>query len=72
MSQTKELSLAIGGMSCGHCVGAVKRALQELPGVSIGELQIGKARVSYDPTVVDSNRIVDAVEDAGYQVVGQS
>ena len=72
MSQMKELNLAISGMSCGHCLGAVKRALQDVPSVSIGELQIGKARVSYDPEVVGTDRIVSAVEDAGYTVAGQS
>lgn len=63
-----ELRMKIDGMSCGHCVGAVSRALKELPGVEVDEVTIGTARVRYEPTAVTPADISNAVEDAGYSV----
>ncbi|MEO8945306.1 MAG: heavy-metal-associated domain-containing protein [Gemmatimonadaceae bacterium] len=60
------MHLDIGGMSCGSCVGAVKTALSTLPGVSVDDVHIGSADVSYDPDKVSSERISEAVRDAGY------
>lgn len=63
----EKLDLAITGMSCGHCVGAVTRALEELDGVAVQKVAIGSAEVSYDPAVRGVDDILDAVADAGYQ-----
>jgi copper chaperone len=59
----------IEGMSCGHCVEAVKRALNETEGVEIHEVEIGTAKVNYDPQVTDREKIAAAIADAGYDVV---
>ena len=61
-----KLELEIEGMSCGHCVAAVSEALTELPGVSVDDVRIGTAQVSYYPDQVSPDQIVLAVEDAGY------
>ena len=61
-----KLELEIEGMSCNHCVAAVSEALGELPGVSVHDVSIGAARVSYQPEKVSPEQIVLAVEDAGY------
>ena len=60
------LELEINGMSCGHCVAAVSEALAELPGVTVDQVRIGGAQVSYEPNQVSPEQIVLAVEDAGY------
>lgn len=60
------LSIKIEGMSCGHCVAAVRGALVELPGVQEAEVQIGSARVEYDPAAVRPEQIADAIRDEGY------
>jgi copper chaperone len=62
------LELQISGMSCGHCVGAVKSALQELDGVDVRNVEIGSAKVEYDPSRSSPAVIESAIEDAGYQV----
>ncbi len=59
------LDLAISGMSCGHCVAAVKSALQELPGVTVNQVTIGSASVSLEPGAAPS-AVLDAIRDAGY------
>jgi copper chaperone CopZ len=60
------VKLEIAGMSCNHCVAAVTEALAELPGVTVDNVRIGEAEVSYHPDQVSPDQIVLAVEDAGY------
>lgn len=60
------LNLKIGGMSCGHCVSAVKKSLEALSGVDVENVDVGSARLSYDSELIDRNRIVEVVRDAGY------
>ncbi len=66
------LSLEISGMSCGHCVGAVKKALASLPGVVVEQVSIGSAVLQFDRSTVDAARISAAIEDAGFAVSGAS
>jgi copper chaperone len=65
----RQAILHIEGMSCGHCVTAVTRALGAVPGVRIEEIRIGRAKVSYDESTTDSSQIEAAVAEAGYSVV---
>ena len=62
----RNLTLAIEGMSCGHCLNAVNRALDGLPGVHVSAVKIGRADLRYDETLVDPSRIESAVSEAGY------
>jgi copper chaperone len=62
----KPVTLHIEGMSCGHCLNAVNRALTSLPGVTLESIQIGRASLHYDESVVDPLAIQNAVRDAGY------
>ena len=64
----ERMRLAIEGMSCGHCVSAVKRALAGVDGVDVQEVAIGSARVAYDPARTSAEAIIDAVNDEGYTV----
>ena len=61
------LVLSINGMSCGHCLNAVRRALDDTPGVTVESVRIGRAEVEYDPAVTTPERIASAVTDAGYE-----
>jgi copper chaperone CopZ len=58
--------LHIDGMSCGHCLNAVSRALSSVAGAAVRSVQMGRAEVE-----VSSNRVTDAlvaaVEKAGYR-----
>jgi copper chaperone len=62
----KTLTLHIDGMSCGHCLNAVNKALAGLDGVEVETVTMGRAEVRFDPGVVDASRIAAAVSDAGY------
>jgi copper chaperone CopZ len=63
----RDLTLHIEGMSCGHCMNAVNRALAAVPGVEIGSVRIGRADLRYDESAVDPGGIAAAVTGAGYR-----
>jgi copper chaperone len=65
MSKTTELQ--IEEMSCGHCVAAVRQALQAIPGVERADVDLtaGKATVVHEETV-STPTLLRAVEDEGY------
>lgn len=63
-----EEKIAIEGMSCQHCVMAVKKALGGVPGILESEVQIGSAVVKYDEGKVKREEIERKIEDAGYRV----
>jgi copper chaperone len=68
MEQTmKTATLHIEGMSCGHCLNAVNRALSSIPGVALESVQIGRASVRYDEQNVTPEALREAVADAGYR-----
>ena len=60
------LTLHISGMSCGHCLNAVKNALSSAEGVRLTSVQMGRAQLDYDPAVTSPEQITAAVADAGY------
>ena len=62
------VTIGIDGMSCGHCVQAVKKALDKVDGVTEAEVRIGAAEVNYQPDKADLGKIREAIEDAGYMV----
>lgn len=61
-----ELVMRIEGMSCGHCVARVTKALQATPGVTVKDVQVGTAKVDYDGTQASLDAIVQAIDRAGY------
>ncbi len=65
----RETAFRIDGMSCQHCVMAVKKAVEGLKGVRSAQVEIGKATVKYDEGKVGPEEIERAITDAGYKVV---
>ena len=61
----------VTGMTCEHCVNAVKGELTQLPGVAQVDVELegGKVTVTSDAPVEDE-AVRSAVEKAGYQVRG--
>ena len=64
------VKLTITGMSCGHCVSAVDKALKGVNGVQVEQVAIGSATVTYDPATTSTDKITKAIEDEGYTVAG--
>ncbi|HTY00940.1 MAG TPA: cation transporter [Bacteroidota bacterium] len=63
------LDLRIGGMSCHHCVMAVRKELEKLPGVKVNDVKIGSASLDFDEATTRNEHIAAAVKEAGYEVV---
>lgn len=63
-----KLVLNITGMTCGHCVMTVRKALESLSGVkeAVVSLDEGKAVVTYDPAQVGAEDMIRKVESVGY------
>jgi copper ion binding protein len=62
----QHLTLKIDGMSCGHCVARVEKALFKLEGVRVRRVDVGSAEIDYDPDRTPFARIREAIDDAGY------
>ena len=62
MNQTFQVQ----GMSCGHCVRAVKQALEATPSVTVKHVDVGTATVEYDGRPESVDAIVHAIDEAGY------
>lgn len=61
-------TLKVQGMTCGHCVAAVKGALEGLDGVRSAQvdLQSGRATVDYEEGRLEARQMVGAVMEEGY------
>ena len=58
----------IDGMSCQHCVMAVKKEIQKLDVKNL-DVKIGEASVEFDESKISEDQINKAIEQAGYIVV---
>lgn len=64
----KTLEMTIDGMSCGHCVMAIKKALSKVPGVSVQSVDIGRAVLTIEAGFAGEQALTEAVAEAGYSV----
>jgi copper chaperone CopZ len=64
----KELNYKIGGMSCNHCVMAVKKELSKLNPESM-DVEIGSVRIVIDEAKINSDSIEKAIAEAGYKII---
>ncbi|HXT48926.1 MAG TPA: cation transporter [Gemmatimonadaceae bacterium] len=67
----EQTSLSIDGMSCGHCIAHVRKALAALPGVHVDDVAVGSATIHYDAGAATPEDIAKAVTSAGYAVRAQ-
>ena len=66
----KDITLAISGMSCGHCLNAVNKAIGAVPGIEVKSVQIGRAEVRVPESDPSGSAVKAAIEGAGYKVEG--
>jgi copper chaperone len=66
----QKLDLTVEGMSCQHCVHAVKSSVSALAGVATVDVSLEKklATVNFDPGKTNREAITAAIEDQGYTV----
>jgi len=61
-----DLTLTISGMSCGHCVASVSKALKGVDGVQVDDVRIGSAKLTFDESKVSAAQLAQLVTDEGY------
>lgn len=63
-----ETIFKVEGMSCGHCVMAVKKELNKL-NLTEHNVEIGKVTVDTEKHNIPTEKIISAIENAGYTVI---
>ncbi|KAF9593378.1 hypothetical protein IFM89_022077 [Coptis chinensis] len=55
-------------MACTSCSESIERALLMVDGVKkvVVGLALEEAKIHFDPTLIDSDQLIEAVEDAGF------
>jgi len=70
MTETKQLTLPITGMTCANCVATIERGLKKESGVqtAVVNLSSERATVTFDPAAVGLPALLARVERAGYGI----
>jgi copper chaperone len=62
-------TVKIKGMSCQHCVKAVKKALEEIDGVSNVTIDLAKGEAAFEETrPIDEGILKEKIQKAGYEL----
>jgi Cu+-exporting ATPase len=70
MSENKQISLPITGMTCANCVSAVERNIKKVSGVESANVNLTteRASVAYNPAEASLDDLVARIERAGYGI----
>jgi len=63
------ITFEVKDMSCGHCVGAITKALQALDAGAQVQIDLASHRVQVEPVTADAAQLGQAIADAGYTPV---
>ncbi|NTV33035.1 MAG: copper-translocating P-type ATPase [Deltaproteobacteria bacterium] len=66
----KTINIPVTGMSCANCALAIERTVKKLPGVKAASVNFAteQASLSFDPDLVQVEKLVEKIQDAGYGV----
>ena len=66
---TESVTINVEGMVCAACQSHVQKALDETQGVSKAavNLMTGQAQVSFDPAIVEPEKLIEAIRETGYE-----
>jgi copper chaperone len=65
------ISYQVKGMTCGHCVSSVRAEIGEIDGVTGVDVDLPTGTVTVSSAgSLDDHRVREAVDEAGYEVVG--
>jgi copper chaperone CopZ len=64
------IDIPIRGMTCASCVATIERGLHRVSGVQTAAVNLAAAQatVTYDPAITRVNDLIQAIEEAGYEV----
>lgn len=61
------LQLQVSGMTCGHCVSAVSKAVRAVPGATEVHVDLASGEVTVEGSP-DENAVRRAIAEEGYEV----
>ena len=64
----KDLHIEVVGMTCEHCVRAVKNRLSQTTGVQVKDVKVGSVDLLLDDSKTSLADVEDAISDEGYTV----
>lgn len=70
MTENKQITLPITGMTCVNCVAAVERNIRKVDGVNLANVNLSSERaiVEFDSSLLKTDDILKRVERAGYGI----
>ena len=69
MSEEKQMTLPVLGMTCANCVASVERNAKKASGVNDAVVNFASEKVllTFDPTLTRPQEVIDRIHRAGYQ-----
>ena len=66
----KEITLGVSGMTCSACALNIEKVLKKKEGVDTVavNLELGRAKVSFEPSLISPKEIEETIESIGYKV----
>ncbi|MNN01564.1 Copper chaperone CopZ [compost metagenome] len=62
------ITLQVEGMSCGHCVNSIEKALESAGAAGRVDLASKTVEVQYDEAQISVQALKEVIEDQGYEV----
>ncbi|QOQ54464.1 heavy metal translocating P-type ATPase [Bacillus amyloliquefaciens] len=71
MSEQKEMTIQVGGMTCAACASRIEKGLKRMDGVNEASVNLAleTSNISYQPDKIEASAIKDKIEKLGYHVV---
>ena len=65
---TTQATLKVPAVHCGGCANTVKKTLQKLPGVSVGDIDTNTklVQLSFEESEVSLEKIKESLEEVGF------
>lgn len=60
-------TFTVSGMTCGHCVASVTEEVSAVPGVTAVDVELATGALTVTGDDVDRDRVIAAVDEAGYR-----
>ncbi|MBT2728014.1 copper-translocating P-type ATPase [Bacillus sp. ISL-75] len=73
MSDKKETTLQIAGMTCAACAVRIEKGLKKIDGVEDASVNFAleKSKVTFDSSIANVNQLKEKVESLGYKVISE-
>ena len=68
----ERVTFALTGMTCGHCVASVTKALKNIDGVRLEKVAMNEVTADIDSGRTSKDEIAKTLDDVGYPVVSTS